>query len=73
MPRLTRRRADDPPLQDILGIGSEGRMNTPGRAGGNWGWRFAQAMLTPELACRLAELTEISGRALRDHGPDKQS
>lgn len=61
------------PLQDILGIGSEGRMNTPGRAGGNWGWRFAQAMLTPELASRLAELTEISGRAPRGHGPDKQS
>jgi len=48
-------------------------MNTPGRAGGNWGWRFAQAMLTPELACRLAELTEISGRAPRGHSPDKQS
>jgi 4-alpha-glucanotransferase len=53
------------PLQDILGIGSEGRMNTPGRAGGNWGWRFTQAMLSPELASRLAELTETSGRAPR--------
>ena len=55
------------PLQDVLGIGSEGRMNTPGRASGNWGWRFAQAMLTPELTGRLAELTETSGRAPRDH------
>ncbi|MBN1246284.1 MAG: 4-alpha-glucanotransferase [Anaerolineae bacterium] len=50
------------PLQDILSIGSEGRMNTPGRASGNWGWRFTQDMLTTEAANRLAELTEISGR-----------
>jgi 4-alpha-glucanotransferase len=61
------------PLQDILGVGSEGRMNTPGRASGNWGWRFAQAMLTPELVSRLAELTETSGRAPRGGSPDKQS
>jgi 4-alpha-glucanotransferase len=58
------------PLQDILGVGSEGRMNTPGRASGNWGWRFAQAMLTPGLASRLEELTEISGRAPRLRGPE---
>jgi 4-alpha-glucanotransferase len=55
------------PLQDILGVGSEGRMNTPGRASGNWGWRFTPGNLTPELARRLAELTEISGRAPRGH------
>jgi 4-alpha-glucanotransferase len=53
------------PLQDVLGVGSEGRMNTPGRANGNWGWRFTQAMLTPGLASRLQELTETSGRAPR--------
>ncbi|MGC9333583.1 MAG: 4-alpha-glucanotransferase, partial [Anaerolineae bacterium] len=53
------------PLQDVLGVGSEGRMNTPGRAGGNWGWRFSQATLTPELASRLRELTTVSGRAPR--------
>jgi 4-alpha-glucanotransferase len=51
------------PLQDILGAGSEGRMNTPGRASGNWGWRYAQGALAPELASELKELTEISGRA----------
>ena len=28
------------PLQDLLSVGSEGRMNTPGRARGNWGWRY---------------------------------
>ena len=58
------------PLQDILGLGSEGRMNTPGRAGGNWGWRFAQAMLSPGLVGRLKELTETSGRAPRLRGPE---
>ena len=57
------------PLQDVLGVGSEGRMNTPGRASGNWGWRFAQAMLTPGLTRRLEELTEASGRAPRH--PDR--
>jgi 4-alpha-glucanotransferase len=55
------------PLQDILGVGSEGRMNTPGRASGNWVWRFVPAMLTPGLADRLEELTEASGRAPRGH------
>ncbi len=53
------------PLQDILGVGSEGRMNTPGRASGNWGWRFAKPVLTPALASRLEELIETSGRAPR--------
>ncbi len=52
------------PLQDLLGVGSEGRMNTPGRASGNWGWRFTSAMLAPGLAGRLKELAEASGRAL---------
>jgi 4-alpha-glucanotransferase len=61
------------PLQDILGIGSEGRMNTPGRTSGNWGWRFTQAMLTPELTSRLAELTEASGRLLRSYSRHQQS
>jgi 4-alpha-glucanotransferase len=53
------------PLQDVLGIGSEGRMNIPGRASGNWSWRYLPAMLTPALTRRLRELTEASGRAPR--------
>jgi 4-alpha-glucanotransferase len=61
------------PLQDVAGIGSEGRMNTPGRAGGNWGWRLAPAVLSPELASRLAELTETSGRAPRGGSHRSQS
>lgn len=43
------------PLQDVLGLGSEARMNTPGTASGNWTWRFAWDALTPGLTSRLLE------------------
>ncbi len=43
------------PLQDLLGLGSEARMNTPGTETGNWTWRFTWDALTPELASRLLE------------------
>ncbi len=43
------------PLQDVLGIGSEGRMNLPGSSSGNWRWRFRDGSLTPEIAARLKE------------------
>lgn len=51
------------PLQDVLGIGSEGRMNTPGRASGNWCWRYSEGVLTEAVCDRLRDLTEIYGRA----------
>ena len=51
------------PLQDILGLGSEARMNTPGVGEGNWGWRYSSAMLTPTIKTYLKEITEIYGRA----------
>jgi 4-alpha-glucanotransferase len=51
------------PLQDVLGLGSEGRMNTPGTRAGNWAWRFREGALTPGLARRLRELARASGRA----------
>ena len=51
------------PLQDVLGLGGQARMNTPGVAEGNWAWRFREGDLTPELAARLAELVRASGRA----------
>lgn len=47
------------PLQDVLGVGGEGRMNTPGRASGNWGWHYTQDMLTPAACDRLRALTEV--------------
>ena len=50
------------PLQDLLGLGSAGRMNTPGRPTGNWGWRFRSGQLTPAVRRRLRRLTEQTGR-----------
>ncbi len=46
------------PAQDVLGLGSEGRMNRPGTAEGNWRWRLEPGQLTPALARRLRELAE---------------
>ena len=51
------------PLQDVLGVDTSGRMNLPGRMGGNWKWRFASSDLTPEVTTRLRVLTETYGRA----------
>ena len=50
------------PLQDILGLGSEGRMNRPGAGLDNWSWRFQSGALTKARADRLRKLAEISGR-----------
>jgi 4-alpha-glucanotransferase len=51
------------PLQDVLSLGSEARMNYPGRAEGNWRWRCREGALTHELIDRLAEWTEVYRRA----------
>ena len=53
------------PLQDVLGLGSEARMNTPSLYGGNWRWRFVPGQLTPELASKLAQLAEVTDRLPR--------
>jgi 4-alpha-glucanotransferase len=50
------------PLQDVLGLGSEARLNTPSVATGNFRWRFQPGALTPELAERLAALAEVTDR-----------
>jgi 4-alpha-glucanotransferase len=53
-------------LQDVLGLGSEARMNTPGTVGPqNWTWRMAPDALTPELAARLRAATESADRLPR--------
>jgi 4-alpha-glucanotransferase len=51
------------PLQDILSLDSECRMNTPSRRGGNWTWRYRRDALKPELAKKLADLVEVTDRA----------
>ena len=50
------------PLQDVLDLGAEARMNLPGTEEGNWAWRYGAGDLTLELAARLRGLTERSGR-----------
>jgi 4-alpha-glucanotransferase len=48
--------------QDVLGLGSEARMNVPGRATGSWRWRMERDALTREHARRLRAMTEEAGR-----------
>ena len=54
-------------LQDLLGLGAESRMNTPGVSSGNWRWRAAPGALTDELAEKLASMTRLYGRASAYH------
>jgi 4-alpha-glucanotransferase len=51
------------PAQDVLGLGSEARMNRPGVTRGNWRWRLERGALTPALARRLCRLAERDDRA----------
>jgi 4-alpha-glucanotransferase len=51
------------PVQDVLGLGSESRMNRPGTETGNWVWRLANGALTAAHAERLAAMTRTYGRA----------
>jgi 4-alpha-glucanotransferase len=50
------------PAQDVLALGSDARMNTPGVEEGNWTWRLRRGQLTSKLALRLRELAERHGR-----------
>jgi 4-alpha-glucanotransferase len=51
------------PMQDLLGLGSESRLNTPGTSAGNWAWRLPQGALSAELSARCAVLNRAYGRA----------
>ncbi|MEW6087867.1 MAG: 4-alpha-glucanotransferase [bacterium] len=50
------------PMQDILGLGSESRMNKPSTTKGNWEWRLSPEQITKDIAGRLLKMTEICGR-----------
>lgn len=50
------------PMQDLLGLGSEARFNLPGRAGGNWRFRFGWDQLTPAITQRLRTLVDTYDR-----------
>lgn len=51
------------PVQDILGLGEDARMNLPATSDGNWRWRLLPEQLTSSHARKLLEMTEIYGRA----------
>jgi len=55
-------------MQDILRLGSEARMNTPGHADGNWRWRFRWEQVPGDLA---VELRELLVDARREHGRER--
>jgi 4-alpha-glucanotransferase len=57
------------PLQDVLALGNEARMNLPGTAEGNWSWRFAEDQFLPDMERRLRSLTEIYERAPISESP----
>jgi 4-alpha-glucanotransferase len=56
------------PMQDILGLGEEARMNRPATGDGNWEWQLVPDQIKPSVGGRLRETTEIYGRA-----PDQPS
>ncbi|MBL8966627.1 MAG: 4-alpha-glucanotransferase [Spirochaetaceae bacterium] len=58
------------PMQDLLGLGSEARMNTPSTLGGNWAWRLREGEFSAALAAELARLSRLYGRNLEDEAPD---
>jgi 4-alpha-glucanotransferase len=58
--------------QDVLGLGSDARMNVPGRAGGSWRWKLERGALTADVAKRLREATEEAGRLPTTSRPPRE-
>jgi 4-alpha-glucanotransferase len=55
-------------LQDMMNLGTEARMNFPGKPSGNWQWRYPADMLTDDIARKIGELTVLYGRAPESTG-----
>jgi 4-alpha-glucanotransferase len=51
------------PVQDVLGLGSEARMNTPGTSSGNWRWRLKPGQLNTAALRQLAHVTQLYDRS----------
>lgn len=56
------------PIQDLLGLDSEARMNEPGVTGGNWRWRLLESQLSPNFCDNVASLVTDSGRGKTSNG-----
>jgi len=54
------------PMPDLLGLGSEARMNTPGRGGDNWCWRVLESQINDKLCDNVANITGRTGREVAD-------
>jgi 4-alpha-glucanotransferase len=61
------------PMQDVLGLGSDARMNVPSQPTGSWSWRLRPGSLTPELANKLATLVELTDRAAPENQGSAQN
>jgi 4-alpha-glucanotransferase len=61
------------PLQDVLGLGTEARMNLPASTEGNWQWRYTPRALTKKIGDRLLKLTELYGRRRGAEHTDQKS
>lgn len=61
------------PMQDVLGLGEEARMNRPAIPRGNWRWRIPPRQIDPSLEETLGKMTEIYGRAPRKRSSDQDS
>ncbi len=59
------------PMQDVLGLGSESRMNMPSRPDGNWRWRYDRGALTSENAARLSDMAVLFGRVPAKSGQER--
>jgi 4-alpha-glucanotransferase len=59
------------PMQDLMQLDNQARMNYPGRVGGYWQWRFTPDMLTDIIGYRLRELSELYGRSGDEDPGDK--
>ncbi|MGI8541363.1 MAG: 4-alpha-glucanotransferase [Rubrobacteraceae bacterium] len=54
------------PMQDLLGLGAEARMNTPGTVEGNWRWRMEENAFDSSLAARMRGMAEVYGRTVEN-------
>ncbi|MEJ7709949.1 MAG: 4-alpha-glucanotransferase [Pyrinomonadaceae bacterium] len=60
------------PLQDVIGLGNEARMNLPASTQRNWAWRYLPDQLTPAMGDRLRTITETYGRAPQPKPAEKK-
>ena len=61
------------PVQDVLGLGVDARMNTPGEPDGNWEWRLQPDLLGPGVRDRLRDLTRVFGRLPEQQKPNGEA